>query len=97
MAEPDPDGELSFGCGSACRLMCCLKPNRAEHSPQLWKITEGLKEISNRLERLENGVADSGRTVTKRKLDNTHASENSCEYLEDEENLVSFFLLYRNM
>ncbi|KAI1727540.1 chitin synthase domain-containing protein [Ditylenchus destructor] len=86
----DPDGELSFGCGSACRLMCCLKPNRAENSPQLWKISEGLKEISNRLERLETGVSDSGRTATKRKLDNTHASENSCEYLEDEENLSDF-------
>ena len=50
---PDADGDLSIGCGSACRLLCCLKPNKLENSPQIWKINEGLKEISRKLENLE--------------------------------------------
>ncbi|KAH7718856.1 chitin synthase 1 [Aphelenchoides avenae] len=47
------EGELAVGCGSACRLLCCLKPDRMETSPQIWKINEGLKEISRKLESLE--------------------------------------------
>ena len=49
----DAEGDLSFGCGSACRLLCCLKPSSLETSPQIWKINEGLKEISRKLENLE--------------------------------------------
>ncbi|VDL76918.1 unnamed protein product [Nippostrongylus brasiliensis] len=28
------DGDWSIGCGSACRLLCCLKPDQLESSPQ---------------------------------------------------------------
>uniref|UniRef100_A0A7E4VWA1 chitin synthase n=1 Tax=Panagrellus redivivus TaxID=6233 RepID=A0A7E4VWA1_PANRE len=60
--EGDADGDISFGCGSACRLLCCLKPNQIETSPQIWKINEGLKDISRKLENLER--KQNGQSVT---------------------------------
>uniref|UniRef100_A0A1I7XD52 chitin synthase n=1 Tax=Heterorhabditis bacteriophora TaxID=37862 RepID=A0A1I7XD52_HETBA len=47
------DGDMSVGCGSACRLLCCLKPDRMEFSPQVWRINEKLNEINRKLERIE--------------------------------------------
>lgn len=47
------EGEFSFGCGSACRLMCCLEPDRMESSPAMFKLNEKLNEISHKLERIE--------------------------------------------
>lgn len=47
------DGDLSLGCGNACRLLCCLKPDRMESSQQIWKLNEGLKEITRKLDQIE--------------------------------------------
>ncbi|WKX94586.1 hypothetical protein Q1695_011678 [Nippostrongylus brasiliensis] len=47
------DGDWSIGCGSACRLLCCLKPDQLESSPQIWRINEKLNDISKKLERIE--------------------------------------------
>ncbi|KAK6021269.1 hypothetical protein OSTOST_13059, partial [Ostertagia ostertagi] len=33
-AGSEVDGDWSIGCGSACRLLCCLKPDQLESSPQ---------------------------------------------------------------
>ncbi|KAK0393708.1 hypothetical protein QR680_000363 [Steinernema hermaphroditum] len=46
-------GEFSLGCGSACRLLCCLKPDPMEASPQVWRLNEKLNEINRKLDRLE--------------------------------------------
>ncbi|VDM84051.1 unnamed protein product, partial [Strongylus vulgaris] len=51
--EGEMDGDWSLGCGSACRLLCCLKPDKMESSPQVWRINEKLAEISRKLERIE--------------------------------------------
>ncbi|RCN29554.1 Chitin synthase [Ancylostoma caninum] len=51
--EGEVDGDWSLGCGSACRLLCCLKPDKMESSPQVWRINEKLSEISRKLERIE--------------------------------------------
>lgn len=50
---PQAEGEFSFGCGNMCRLMCCLGPDRMESSPQIWKLNEGMREISKKLDQLE--------------------------------------------
>ncbi|KAI6196724.1 Chitin synthase [Aphelenchoides besseyi] len=47
------DGEISFGCGNACRFMCCLRPDPVETSPQIWRLNEGIKDISRKLDQLE--------------------------------------------
>ncbi|KAI6178917.1 Chitin synthase [Aphelenchoides besseyi] len=47
------DGEISFGCGNACRFMCCLRPDPVESSPQIWRLNEGIKDISRKLDQLE--------------------------------------------
>ncbi|KAK6046965.1 hypothetical protein COOONC_15531, partial [Cooperia oncophora] len=47
------DGDWSIGCGSACRLLCCLKPDQLESSPQIWRLNEKLNEINKKLERIE--------------------------------------------
>nr|CDJ87433.1 Fungal chitin synthase domain containing protein [Haemonchus contortus] len=52
-AEAQVDGDWSIGCGSACRLLCCLKPDQLESSPQIWRINEKLNEINKKLERIE--------------------------------------------
>ncbi|GMT13973.1 hypothetical protein PFISCL1PPCAC_28692, partial [Pristionchus fissidentatus] len=46
------EGSFSFGCGSACRLMCCLEPDRMETSPAIFKLTEKINEINNKLDRI---------------------------------------------
>ncbi|VDN19299.1 unnamed protein product [Cylicostephanus goldi] len=51
--QGEVDGDWSLGCGSACRLLCCLKPDKMETSPQVWRINEKLTEISRKLERIE--------------------------------------------
>ncbi|KAJ1373999.1 Chitin synthase 2 [Parelaphostrongylus tenuis] len=51
--ETEVDGDWSIGCGSACRLLCCLKPDKLESSPQIWRINEKLSEINRKLERIE--------------------------------------------
>ncbi|KAI6189337.1 Chitin synthase [Aphelenchoides fujianensis] len=50
---PQAEGEFSFGCGNMCRLMCCLGPDRMEASPQIWKLNEGMREISKKLDQME--------------------------------------------
>ncbi|KAK5985002.1 hypothetical protein GCK32_011468, partial [Trichostrongylus colubriformis] len=52
-ADAAVDGDWSIGCGSACRLLCCLKPDQLESSPQIWRINEKLNEINKKLERIE--------------------------------------------
>ncbi|CAJ0581649.1 unnamed protein product, partial [Mesorhabditis spiculigera] len=50
-SEAAADGAFSFGCGSACRLLCCLKPDPMETSPQVWRINEKLNEISRKMDK----------------------------------------------
>uniref|UniRef100_A0A914UJB2 chitin synthase n=1 Tax=Plectus sambesii TaxID=2011161 RepID=A0A914UJB2_9BILA len=59
----DVDGDLSIGCGNACRFICCLKPDRMETSPQVWRMNEKLTEIDKKLDRLER-KANVRRTST---------------------------------
>ncbi|CAI4232245.1 unnamed protein product [Auanema sp. JU1783] len=56
----DIDGDLSVGCGSACRLLCCLTPDRMESSPQVWRINEKLNEIQRKLDRLDRRTVQPG-------------------------------------
>lgn len=51
---------MSLGCGSACRLLCCLKPDKMETSPQVWRINEKLNEINRKLERMERRTTQPG-------------------------------------
>ncbi|VDM44372.1 unnamed protein product [Toxocara canis] len=47
------DGEVSVGCGSACRVLCCLKPDAMESSPQVWRLNEKLNEINRKLDKFD--------------------------------------------
>lgn len=54
---------MSVGCGSFCRLVCCVRPKPVENNP--WHIGEGLREIARKLETLEskaNGSAHKSGT-----------------------------------
>ncbi|CAJ0955692.1 unnamed protein product, partial [Mesorhabditis belari] len=51
--ESTSDGAFSLGCGSACRLLCCLKPDPMETSPQVWRINEKLNEITRKMDKME--------------------------------------------
>ncbi|TMS32858.1 hypothetical protein L596_000656 [Steinernema carpocapsae] len=59
-SDLEANGEFSLGCGSACRLLCCLKPDPMESSPQVWRLNEKLNEINKKLDRLER-KAPAGR------------------------------------
>lgn len=54
------DGSFSFGCGSACRLLCCLKPDPIEASPQIFRLSEKLNEITRKIDRLERKTTQPG-------------------------------------
>ena len=56
------DGSFSIGCGSACRLLCCLRPDPLEASPQVYRLTEKLNEITRKLDRLERKNTQPGLT-----------------------------------
>jgi hypothetical protein len=48
-------------------LLCCLRPDPIESSPQIWKLNEGVKEISKKLEQLERRhVVDEHRRNSSR-------------------------------
>ncbi|CAD5215711.1 unnamed protein product [Bursaphelenchus xylophilus] len=49
----EASGEVSIGCGNLCRVMCCLKPDPIENSPQIWKISEMVRNVDKKLDRLE--------------------------------------------
>lgn len=50
------DGELSVGCGSLCRLVCCVRPKSVE---------DGIREISRRLDNIES--MKTGKTIDSNK------------------------------
>lgn len=56
----EADGSFSFGCGSACRLLCCLKPDPMESSPQIYRMQEKLSEITRKLDRLDRKTTQPG-------------------------------------
>ncbi|VDK53649.1 unnamed protein product [Anisakis simplex] len=49
----EADGQIVVGCGSACRILCCLKPDTMETSPQIWRINEKLSDIERKLDRFD--------------------------------------------
>ncbi|CAD5211352.1 unnamed protein product [Bursaphelenchus okinawaensis] len=66
----EASGEISVGCGNVCRVMCCLKPDPIENSPQIWKISEMVNQVNKKMDRLDRkptsastSVQDTGDTV----------------------------------
>lgn len=65
------------GCGNACRLLCCLRPT--ETSPQIWKINEGIKDLSKKLDQLER------RNAANEHRRNSSQVDNNDSWLEEDE------------
>uniref|UniRef100_A0A915Q6U5 chitin synthase n=1 Tax=Setaria digitata TaxID=48799 RepID=A0A915Q6U5_9BILA len=55
-AISEADSEISIGCGSACRLMCCLRDKSAE-TAQIWQLTGKINEMVDKLDRIERQPA----------------------------------------
>lgn len=80
---PQADGELSLGCGNACRLLCCLKPDPMEGSRQVQRINETLADIQRQLQRLERKRAGPGEPSCA-----SQEGADTCYEEEDEEEQV---------
>lgn len=84
---PQAEGELSSGCGNACRLLCCLRPDPIESSPQIWKLNEGIRDISKKLEQLERRhvIDENRRNSSRTDIDgDTWADEDEQAELDDD-------------
>lgn len=78
---PQAEGEMSVGCGNACRFLCCLRPDPIEASPQIWKLNEGIKEISKKLDQLERRNAVN----EHRRNSSSHAEVDNDTWQEEDE------------
>uniref|UniRef100_A0A9J2PUZ6 chitin synthase n=2 Tax=Ascaris TaxID=6251 RepID=A0A9J2PUZ6_ASCLU len=76
------DGELSVGCGSACRILCCLKPDPMESSPQIWRLNEKLNEINRKLDKFDRR---SGAMVRRSSILSANAGNSGEKWGEIEE------------
>ncbi|VDN06264.1 unnamed protein product [Thelazia callipaeda] len=56
------EGEITIGCGMACRLMCCLKDKSMEKA-QIWQISEKMNEMMNKLNRIERKSGANSMTL----------------------------------
>ncbi|VDP13666.1 unnamed protein product [Heligmosomoides polygyrus] len=98
-AGNDVDGDWSLGCGSACRLLCCLKPDQLESSPQIWRINEKLNEINKKLERIErkqqpglgrrSSIASSGGPGVDKPIEIEENDEAAIDYDAQLQNQIS--------
>lgn len=98
-AGNDVDGDWSLGCGSACRLLCCLKPDQLESSPQIWRINEKLNEINKKLERIErkqqpglgrrSSIASSGGPGVDKPIEIEEDDEAAIDYDAQLQNQIS--------
>ncbi|CAG9533278.1 unnamed protein product [Cercopithifilaria johnstoni] len=48
----EADGEISVGCGPACRLICCLRDKSTEIA-QIWQLNGKINEMMDKLDRIE--------------------------------------------
>uniref|UniRef100_A0A8R1TKH3 chitin synthase n=1 Tax=Onchocerca volvulus TaxID=6282 RepID=A0A8R1TKH3_ONCVO len=67
------DAEMSVGCGSACRLMCCLRDKSAKIA-QIWQLNEKINEMMDKLDRIEWQPAGIS-TRTTAQTDNSGSSQ----------------------
>ena len=82
-AADGADGSFSFGCGSACRLLCCLKPDPMESSPAVYRMNEKLSEITRKLDRLERKTQPG---LTRRaSIISTNVNADKCSEIMDED------------
>jgi hypothetical protein len=71
---------LSFGCGNACRFLCCLRSDPIEASPQIWKLNQGIQDISKKLDQLERR-----QTANENRRNSTHTEVDNDTWLQEDE------------
>ncbi|KAM3718282.1 Chitin synthase [Dirofilaria immitis] len=77
------DSEISIGCGTACRLICCLRDKSTEIT-QIWQLSEKINAMIDKLDQVERQPVNISSTRTVYAI----ASENNSESSKWENNLM---------
>ncbi|MCP9263865.1 Chitin synthase 1 [Dirofilaria immitis] len=77
------DSEISIGCGTACRLICCLRDKSTEIT-QIWQLSEKINAMIDKLDQVERQPVNTSSTRTVYAI----ASENNSESSKWENNLM---------